>query len=176
MYTTTKEPAATRAARAPVKARLWFWTKRYAPAEAACLVTMLLASIAAAAVTDSPPLLAIAAIAGATVGFYGVLVSTVMIEQLRLLPAEPDRMLRAWRRTAALLAAEFGIAEVTDTFFVRPALMMLGVAVIGDPVWGLLVGKLVADVLFYVVSAICFRVTQKTGVRVPRTHSPAQTG
>ena len=129
---------------------------------------MLVASTIAARFTDSPPLLAIAAIAGATVGFYGVLVFTVMREQLALLAPARGRIARALRRSVGLLAAEFGVAEITDTFFLRPALMMAGVVLIGDPVWGLLAGKLVADVLFYVISAVCYRVTERTGIRIPR--------
>ena len=137
---------------------------------------MLVASTIAARFTDSPPLLAIAAIAGATVGFYGVLVFTVMREQLALLDPGGSRIPRALGRSLGLLAAEFGVAEITDTFFLRPALMMAGVVLIGDPVWGLLAGKLVADVLFYVISAVCFRVTERTGIRMPRLRPRRETG
>jgi hypothetical protein len=129
---------------------------------------MLIASVVAARLTDSPPLLAASAIVGATVGFYGVLVTAVLREQLSLLPAAPGRLRRAWARSVGLLAAEFGVAEVTDTFFLRPALMMLGVVIIGDAVWGLLAGKVVADVLFYVISGASFRLTERTGIRMPR--------
>ena len=44
---------------------------------------MLAASVVAARLTTSPPLLAASAIAGATVGFYGVLVVKVVREQRR---------------------------------------------------------------------------------------------
>lgn len=157
------------------RSRIWFWIKRYGAAEIACLVAMLIASAAAATVTDSPPVLAVVAIAGATVGFYGVLGTVVLREQLRLLPRGPGRWTRASRRSVGLLTAEFGIAEVADTFFLRPALMIAGVHVVGDPVWGLLAGKVVADVLFYVVSALCFRFTERTGLRRPKrtTYIPA---
>ena len=148
-------------------ARVLFWMRRYGPAELACLVTMLIASVIASRLTDSPPLLAAAAIIGATVGFYGVLVTSVMREQLALIPEQPGRVTRALRRSVGLLAAEFGVAEVADTFFLRPALMMVGVVLIGDAVGGLLAGKLVADVLFYVISGACFRITERTGIRMP---------
>ena len=46
-----------------------FWIRRYGPAEVACLATMLAASVVAARLTTSPPLLAASAIARATVGF-----------------------------------------------------------------------------------------------------------
>lgn len=166
----TRAPFVTRAPSASrrFRTRARFWVRRYGPAELACLVTMLIASVVAAQLTDSPPLLAASAIVGATVGFYGVLVTSVMREQLAVLPAAPGRTPRAFARSVGLLAAEFGVAEVADTFFLRPALMMLGVVMIGDPVWGLLAGKLVADVLFYVVSAVCYRLTERTGIRMPR--------
>jgi hypothetical protein len=163
-------PGTTHASPSPrrFRSRALFWARRYGPAELACLVTMLIASVAAAQLTDSPPVLAASAIIGATVGFYGVLVTAVLREQLSLLPAAPGRLRRACVRSVALLAAEFGVAEVTDTFFLRPALMMLGVLVIGEAVWGLLVGKVVADVLFYVISGASFRLTERTGIRMPR--------
>jgi hypothetical protein len=159
---------AAHAAETSPRRRAWFWIKRYGAAEIACLLTMLAASIAAAQVTDSPALLAIAAIAGATVGFYGVLVVTVLREQLRVLPRSRGRWARVGRRTVALLTAEFGIAEVVDTFALRPALMIAGVHLVGDPIWGLLVGKAFADVLFYVISAVCYRLTERIGLRIPR--------
>ena len=160
-------PALLRGAKRPA-ARVWFWVRRYGPAELGCLVTMLAASVLAARVTDSPALLAIAAIAGATVGFYGVLIVTVLREQLEMLPRSPGRARRALARSVALLAAEFGLAEILDTFFYRPLLMMAGVIVLGDPLWGLIAGKIVSDVVFYAISAVCFRVTERTGIRMPR--------
>lgn len=170
---TTSAPALSRTEVFPhgaraLRMRALFWVRRYGPAEIACLVTMLIASVIAARLTDSPPLLAVSAIVGATVGFYGVLVTAVLREQLALLPPAPHRVRRAFGRSVGLLAAEFGVAELTDTFFLRPALMMIGVVALADPVWGLLAGKIVADVLFYVISGVSFRITQRTGIRLPR--------
>jgi hypothetical protein len=144
-----------------------FWVRRYGRAEVACLVGMLAASLLAARLTGSPPLLAAAAIGGATVGFYGVLVVDVASEQRRALPG-PPHLGRLAVRTALLLAAEFGVAELLDTFLWRPALMVAGVMLLGEPVWGLLAGKVVADVLFYTVSALGYRGTRVVGLRQAR--------
>ena len=152
--------------------RWTFWLRRYGPAEVACLLGMLAASHLAVRVTDSPPLLATSAILGATAGFYGVLVVGVAREQRALLSgASVSRLVT---RTALLLVAEFGVAEVLDTLLWRPALMMAGVVLLGEvggvasPVWGLLAGKVVSDVLFYVVSAVGYRGTLLTGLRPAR--------
>ena len=42
----------------------------------------------------------------------------------------------------------------------------------GSPVWGLLAGKAAADVLFYLVSALGYRMTELAGVRAPRSSAP----
>jgi len=147
--------------------RWTFWLRRYGPAEAACLVGMLVASVLAARLTDSPPLLAASAITGATLGFYGVLVTTITREQ-RLTRPTDQRLVQLVGRTALLLVAEFGVAEVLDTLLWRPVLMMAGVVLIGHPVWGLLAGKVVADVLFYVASALSYRGIEVSGLRPAR--------
>jgi hypothetical protein len=150
-----------------------FWIHRYGPAELACLATMLAASVVAARLTTSPPLLAVSAIAGATVGFYGVLVVTVVREQRRLiLPDQPRYAVRVASRTLLLLSAEFGAAELLDTFLWRPVLMVSAVVLLAEPVWGLLAGKVAADVLFYLVSALGYRLTELTGIRAPRSVAP----
>jgi hypothetical protein len=158
-------------------AALWvFWVRRYGPAEVACLVTMLAASIVAARLTSSPPLLAASAIAGATVGFYGVLVVTVAREQRRVVvPQQPRYAARVASRTVLLLTAEFGAAELLDTFVWRPVLMVSAVVLLDAPVSGLLAGKVAADVLFYTVAALGYRVTELTGVRAPRSAAPTTT-
>ena len=159
-----------RRSRTGLRAARWgFWLRRYGPAEVVCLVTMLAASIVAARLTASPPLLAASAIAGATVGFYGVLVVAVLREQRLVVdPARPRYATRLASRTVLLLTAEFGAAELLDTFVWRPALMMAAVVLLHEPVWGLLAGKAVADVLFYVVSSFGYRLTELTGIRSRR--------
>jgi len=72
---------------------------------------------------------------------------------------------RAVGRTAVLLVAEFGAAELLDTFLVRPAALMLGVWLVPDPLWGMLAGKVAADIVFYAVAAGAFTVTATTGLR-----------
>jgi hypothetical protein len=64
-----------------------------------------------------------------------------------------------------LLLAEFGPAELLDTLLIRPAALTLGVWLLPDPIWGLLAGKVVADVIFYAVAAGSFTITAKTGLR-----------
>lgn len=147
---------------------LVFWLRRYLPAEVVGTAAMLAAGALAAAMTASPGWIAVAALVGEIVGFYAVLAVVILLEQSRVAPSRAS----AIRRTSLLLVAEFGVAEVLDTLLIRPAALMLGVWVLRDPMWGLLVGKIVADVVFYLLAAGAFSVTDRAGLRAPRDQEP----
>ncbi len=138
-----------------------FWIVRYLPAEVAGTAAMVFGGLLATVWTDAAPLIAIASLLGEIIGFYAVLAATIFIEQVQV--AATRR--RAAARTLVLLVAEFGAAELLDTFLIRPAALMLGVWLIPDPLWGVLAGKVAADVVFYAVAAGAFTVTAKTGLR-----------
>ncbi len=148
--------------RASERRGLPFWIKRYLPAEVAGSATLFLAGLTMSATTDSPAAIAYAAAIGEIVGFYLVLGATVFREQRG---HGSVRRPRAVGRTLMLLAAEFGAAELLDTLLVRPAAMTLAVWALDSAVWGLVVGKIVADLAFYTIAAGAFTVTARTGIR-----------
>lgn len=158
-------PAAAHAARPPRRAlrALWFWIKRYLPPELAGTATMLIAGVAVAAAAAPAVVIGLVGTAAENVGFYSVAAVTVWREQGVNFP--DDGLLRRLRRVAVLLVLEFGPAELLDTLLVRPLALTLAVHLLPNIGAGLLVGKLVADVVFYVLAATAFRVTEKTGVR-----------
>ena len=164
---TTHEVAAqtpTTTDAAPRRRGIVFWIVRYLPAEVAGTAAMVVGGLLATLWTDAAPLIAVAALLGEIIGFYAVLAVTIYIEQA---PVSATRR-RAAGRTAVLLVAEFGAAELLDTFLVRPVALMLGVWLIPDPLWGMLAGKIAADIVFYAVAAGAFTVTAKTGLRDAR--------
>lgn len=158
----TTAPAPTADEQAEPKRRgLLFWIVRYLPAELVGTAAMVIAGLVVATWTEAPALVALAALVGEIIGFYAVLAVTIYLEQSQV--AGTRR--RAIGRTAMLLVAEFGAAELLDTFLVRPAALMLGVWLIPDPVWGMLAGKVAADIVFYAIAAGAFTLTSKTGLR-----------
>jgi hypothetical protein len=86
---------------------------------------------------------------GENVGFYCTIVPLQLIADRRLAMTggEVYGGLQLWN-TARDLLLEFGPAELLDSLVVRPFAMGLGVRMLGSTV-GVLVGKLVADVTFY---------------------------
>ena len=138
-----------------------FWITRYLPAEIVGTAAMVMAGLLVTVWTENPALIALAALLGEIVGFYAVLAITIYVEQT---PIARNRG-SALARTAALLVAEFGVAELLDTLLIRPLALMAGVWLFTDPLWGLLAGKIVADILFYAIAAGAFTLTAKAGLR-----------
>lgn len=145
--------------------RLVFWICRYLPAEVAGTAAMIVAGLAVTFWTESPIAIAVAALLGEIVGFYVVLAVTIYAEQAVHTASGPHHRRRTATRTALLLVAEFGPAELLDSLLIRPALLVLGVVLLPDPVWGLLAGKIVADVVFYAIAAGAFTITDRAGLR-----------
>lgn len=138
-----------------------FWIRRYLLAEIIGTATLLLLGLLVLQWITHPVAVAIAAIIGESLGFYAVLATIVLLEQRRL----GRRGVRALSLTVVLLVAEFGAAELVDSFVVRPAAISLCVWLIPDPFWGLLVGKILADLVFYAVAATSYVLTTRTRLR-----------
>ena len=148
-------------------ARMRGWLVRYLPLEVLGTIAAMLGAWAAYEASGS---LAIAAIAGAlaeSVGYYALVVvraarGHAASARVRVLP-RPGR--RAWTTTwltARSVAAEFGPAELVDSFAVRPATLWVASALWGAHPAAWLVGKLAADAVFYVVAIVSF----ETGRRI----------
>ena len=153
--------ASTELADAPKRRGIVFWVVRYLPAEIVGTAAMVMAGLAVTVWTDAPALIAIAALIGESIGFYAVLAITIYAEQSAVAPT----WRRAVVRTFMLLLAEFGPAELLDTLLIRPAALTLGVFLLPDPLWGLLAGKVFADIVFYAIAAGAFTITARTGLR-----------
>ena len=145
----------------PRRRGIVFWIVRYLPAEIVGTAAMVLAGLAVTIWTDNAALVALAALLGEIVGFYAVLAITIYAEQVQV----SQTVRAAMGRTGLLLVAEFGVAELLDTLLLRPAALLLGVWLLPDPLWGLLAGKVAADIVFYAIAAGAFTVTDKAGLR-----------
>ena len=145
----------------PRRRGIVFWLVRYLPAEIVGTAAMVLGGLVVTIWTDNAAVIALAALVGEIIGFYTVLAITIYAEQAQV----AQTMRAAIGRTGLLLVAEFGVAELLDTLLIRPAALMLGVWLLPDPLWGLLAGKIVADIVFYAIAAGAFTVTDKAGLR-----------
>lgn len=125
------------------------WVRRYGIAEIAATVAAVTAAQWTLALTGSEIAGAYGGTVGEGLGFYGVMVVRELLADRRAArTARRSYSLGGVARTAAHLALEFGPAELADSGVVRPLAMAAGTRLLGLE-WGVLIGKLVADLLFY---------------------------
>ena len=137
--------------------RVWRWVRRYGPAEVAATAGALLGALVGARFAG-PAGAAFGGDLGEGIAFYAVVVAM----ELRAERATPRR--RTGRRVLVDLLREFGPAEALDSFLVRPLAMYAGTYVTGDLLAGTLLGKVVADVVFYAIAGTAYeRRNRPTG-------------
>lgn len=131
------------------KSRVQTWVKRYGPSEVAGIAMALGISWLLQQSTGNAIAAAYGASIGEALGFYGSLVIREMLQEAyhagaRRAPYGASEMIRTWRG----LLLEFGPAELLDTGLIRPLAMAVGTRLLG---WGLgiIAGKVLADVVFY---------------------------
>lgn len=135
------------------------WARRYGPLEIAGWVGELGGAAAGYAWTGSLATAAVAATVGGLVAYYVPAYINAVRWSLPMCPRRggvATRHGRAHLLAVRSLAIEFGPAEAVDTFAVRPALIYAGPALLGNVVWGWIVGGFIADVLFYVCAIFSY--------------------
>ena len=137
----------------PFPSRLRRWLRRYGPAETAAIGANYGGFLAASLLGASLAGAAYSASMTENIGFYGVMAAQAAWA------AEPEKR----RRAVALLLVEFGPAELFDTFALRPAALGFAVWLLG-PVLGIIVGKLIADIVFYTLAIATHEHLRRKGL------------
>lgn len=128
------------------------WVRRYLPCEIASTVAELGGAALVYLWTGSFALTAVVATVCASVGYYGA----AYINAVRWSYRDQRHRARLPRAVMANLLAlrsivvEFGPAEALDSLAVRPAALYLGPVLTGNAAVGFILGKIVADIGFYV--------------------------
>jgi hypothetical protein len=134
-----------------VRASRWLykvreWCARYLPAEVTGTVVAVVGAVVVSANTDDRLVAAIVGTFGEGVGFYGVI---VVGELRRRSTGGRSVTIRMVLLVVGATAAEFGGAELLDSLLVRPLAMYVGPLLIGNVAGGVVIGKLLADLVFY---------------------------
>ncbi len=146
------------------KVRLW--VRRYGVAELVGLVTAILGYAVAKSAGAGMVLAAYGATIGENVGYYGVLTVREFVHDIRAARgADPTYRGRGTARTIANLLIEFGPAEALDAVVVRPLSIGLATAALGGT--GVVIGKIAADLVFYVPVVITFEVRRRSASQRP---------
>jgi hypothetical protein len=144
-----------------MKSVIGVWLRRYGPLELVGTLGALGAAGAVMMLTEQPGLAALAGVVGENVGFYAFAGWRALRRQLALNPGATvgRELAMAWaigRGTMVDLLSEFGPAEILDTAVVRPALLYAATLATGSVALGVLIGKLLADLVFYGIAHLSF--------------------
>ena len=134
------------------------WLRRYAANEIAGWVAQAGAAWGVHALTGSYAAAVVAATIGASVGYYAAAYVNGVRWAYRAQAGLrwPMRVLVANGLTARSIAVEFGPAEAIDSIAIRPVALLLGPLVVGSTAVGFVLGSVVADVAFYVMTIFSY--------------------
>ena len=145
-----------------MKQKLKEWLKRYLPAEILSVVATLAAAGAAFAITQNPVYTALAGTWGGNIAYFGVILLSDMLSVRRKCREAGKRYgVKDFSRNIHALLLEFGVAEVADSFFIRPALMYYMPIWVGQLSLGILLAKIAADITFYIPAIIGYELRAK---------------
>lgn len=137
------------------------WLRRYGPAELLALIGALAGYLSLELATGSHAAAAYGAALGDNVAYYGFLFAREVASRSAS-ARRPSGRLRVVAQSLRALTYEFGPAEVLDSTVVRPACTAIATATLGTAA-GVLVAKLVADVLFYVPVICTYELRRRRG-------------
>ncbi|HNT29405.1 MAG TPA: hypothetical protein PKL83_00455 [bacterium] len=145
-----------------VKDKIKEWVKRYAPAEVVAICTALLGAGLFHLLFRNSITTALAGTWGENLGYYSVIIWQDTRRQSRDRRATGER----YRAQDVLLlirnlVIEFGPGEYLDSFIIRPGCMYLFPRLTGNVMLGIAIGKIVADVIFYIPTIIAYEVRKK---------------
>ena len=151
-----------------LRSRAGDWLRRYGSAELAGISGALIAAWLAEAAGVHAVALAYAATIGENVGFYGTIIARQAARDMRRAREAGDRYSgrRIWKTTRDILI-EFGPAELLDSFVIRPLAMGIGVRYLGRNA-GVILGKVVADITFYVPVIVTYEVRRSLEREPPK--------
>lgn len=132
------------------------WLKRYLPLEIAATACALSGGMGAAYFGAGPAVIAYAATWSENIGFYGVALVRELRRRAGAQPLSFASAAPAVMPSARALLAEFGPAELLDSFVIRPAAMYALPMLAGDLALGLLLGKIIADAAFFGLAIVAY--------------------
>lgn len=138
------------------------WLARYAVAEVLSWTVLLLFSLVCLLITDNGVLIAFLGSIIQTIAYYAyILIKDVWLKRRRLIKDGKHYTYVTFLKDVRNILIEFGPSEVLDTLIVRPAALYIGPLLIGNFTVGLLVGSIVADIIYYIPTIILYEMRKK---------------
>lgn len=145
-----------------MKEKLIEWIKRYGLAEIISLTSTIVSSWLTFEYTKSNLTTALVATWVGNIGYFGtILIQDILLAIKQLKKIEKKYSLETFYKNIRALFVEFGIAEVFDSIFIRPALLYYFPILIGNRTLGVVIAKFAADITFYIPAIISYELSKK---------------
>ncbi len=145
-----------------MKQKIVEWAKRYGLAEVLSLSLTVFSTWLTFKLTNNGVITALVGTWAGNVGFFGtILVQDILLAIKQLELSGGKYSIETFYKNARALFVEFGIAEVFDSFLIRPFLMFYIPRILGKLSLGIIIAKFLADITFYVPAIISYELSKK---------------
>lgn len=145
-----------------MKHKIKEWVKRYLPAEVFATIGALIGSFLTLFLTQNTIVSAYGGTVGENIGYYGYISIRDFLNQKKKYKQSNQKYnFVSFLKLLRNLVAEFGFSEFLDSFIVRPFCMWVFPIAIGNFALGIIVGKIIADLIFYLPTIIAYELKKK---------------
>jgi hypothetical protein len=145
-----------------VDKKLKEWLKRYLPANIFATIMVLIVSWIIVLLTKNYILAAFIASIVETITYYSfILVRDVIYARKLSISKNRKYTFVSFLKNVRNLFLEFGVGEVLDTFIVRPFFLYFTPRLVRNYTIGLIIGKYVSDLIFYIPTIISYELRKK---------------
>lgn len=145
-----------------MRGKIKIWLIRYLPAEAVAVIFALSFGLVLNTAFNNHLITALGAAWGDNIGYYG----TITFRDLRKKWQEHKKInFLLFLHTLKNIFFEFGPSELLDSLLVRPFTMYVFPILLQNIGFGLVVGKVTADIIFYIPTITAYELRTKFGKR-----------
>ncbi|MDZ4757916.1 MAG: hypothetical protein SGJ10_07245 [Bacteroidota bacterium] len=138
------------------------WLKRYLPAEIVGTVVVMIAAGIAHLFTENLIIIAYAGAVGESIGFYAtILIQNILSKNKERKVDNSNFSFRHFVQIITNIIIEFGPAGLIDGLLLRPFFLYLFPILLDNFMLGILVGKIVGDITFYIFVIISYELNKR---------------
>lgn len=138
------------------------WGGRYLPAEVFATIGALLGAGVTYYLTDNRFFSAYVGTMGENIGYYGFIIIRDFVISFQNHKQNGVKFgFRSFVKNIRNLILEFGFSETLDSMIVRPFCMYVVPLFVGNYVIGVFIGKIIADIIFYIPTIIAYELKKE---------------
>ncbi|MBI4090441.1 MAG: hypothetical protein HY422_00265 [Candidatus Komeilibacteria bacterium] len=141
-----------------MRLKLLEWLRRYGPAELCAAVGALIGAGTIHLIFGNTIATALGGTWGENIGYYGWIFAADLRAKLKM---DRNIMRVASWKVLRNMVVEFGPGEYLDSFFIRPLAMYIFLRSVESIPAAILLGKLIADIVFYVPTVLGYELRRK---------------